>query len=264
MTEFSPREAFEQALRNWWLVILVAIWGAAVGWMIHSLRPPLYEASSVFTVSLNFSETGKLTQFEEDHAWNTTGGLMNSTSVLDQVAHQATQQGIPISLAELKQSTSIERKEYIFVLRVRHPNPRTAATLAGLWGDEANTQLKEAYGHAQQAQTLRGYLNATVDCLSQSPAQLPAENRCRIDSLAQLQSEVQSTNTALTSELLASRGIIPALSFTLSQKPTIPTQPVAHGTNSDVLAGALIGFLVGIWGIQVRLPLRLARSLRRA
>ncbi|MDD5367611.1 MAG: hypothetical protein PHQ40_00880 [Anaerolineaceae bacterium] len=263
MKEFSPLEAFEQALHNWWLVILLAFWGAAVGWMIHSLRLPLYEATSVFSISVNFNETGRLTQFEEDHAWNIVGYLLNSDSVLDQVAVQARQQGISTSLADLLRITSRERKEYIFLLHVRHPDPHTAVTLANLWADEAEKQLEEAYGHAQKAQSLRRYQNTLIDCLSYTPLLSPAPNRCSIDSLPALQAEIQSVNASLTDELLASRGIIPAVSFALSQKPVIPTHPLTRGTNSAILSGALIGFLVGIWASQNRLPLRLARSLRR-
>jgi protein-tyrosine-phosphatase len=232
--------------------------------MFHSLRPPLYEASSIFSVSLNFNETGQLTQFEEDFAWNSAGGLMNSTSVLDQVAQQASQLGISTSLSDLKQITSIERKEYIFVLRVRHPDARTAATIAGLWADEAEKQLEEAYGHAQKAQSLRRYQNTLVDCLSRAPALTPVSNQCTIQSLPSLQAEIQSVNASLTQELLASRNIIPAISFALSQRPVVPTQPITRGTNSAVLAGALIGFLVGLWVVQARIPILLARSLRRA
>ncbi len=264
MREFSPLDAFEQALRGWWLVVLVTILGGLLGWAVHSVLPPVYEARAIFTVSINFNQTGSLTQFEEDFAWNKVGDLINSTAVRDQVIEQANREGILIDSAELAKIATIERKEYIWVLKVRHSNPGTSAKLVNLWADEANRQLMEAYGHAVKAQTLQRYLDGLQRCIGLRPALPDGDTICSLASLNDVQSQIQATNSSLSNENIASRGIIAAVSFDLSQKATIPTAPSLYGRNSIIMAGAIIGFFISLWGVQVQFPNQKARSLHRA
>jgi len=264
MREFSPLEVFEGALRNWWLIVLLTVWGGLVGWGIHRFQPPVYEARAVFSIGLNFSQTGRLTQFEEDQAWNTMESVFRSTHMMERVAERAQAEQISISPVEFQEMATAERKQYIFDLRVRHPDPRLAASLVNLWAEESNLQLDAAHGHALAAQSLQRFLNSLEDCLGSAPANPPGANLCSLTSLTELQSQMQQTGAALQAELIASREIIPALTYKLSEKAAVPTQPVAYGRSSLVLAGALIGFILGIFFVRFQVPVWFAQRLRHA
>ncbi|MCL4562646.1 MAG: hypothetical protein M1281_18800 [Chloroflexi bacterium] len=263
MNEFSPLDRFSRALDYWWLIVILTIAGGVAGWGIHRLLLPEYEARAVISVSINYSQTGQLTQFEEDRALDMVGGLVQSTPVLDAIAKQAQASQIQVSAADLTRMGFWQRNEYVWVLKLRSRSPTDAQTLTNLWADEAYHQLNTAYQHALNAQNLQRYLNSLESCLSNTAASRPVLNPCNMSSLADLQTQLQSTGTAMYNELKASRGISPALSFDLSQKASLPVQPAAYGMNSLVLAGALIGFVVGIWLVNNPQALQLVGRLRR-
>ncbi|HEX9013911.1 MAG TPA: hypothetical protein VF813_10355 [Anaerolineaceae bacterium] len=264
MDDFSPREGFENAVRNWWLVVLLVFWGGFLGWLIHRAQPPLYQAEASFNISLNFQQTGQLSQFDEDHAYNHVGDLIKSSDVIAQVVQAARSQGLPVSIEDFKQSTILERREYVWVLIVRRNNPQEAMILANLWADKANSLLTNAHTHSLNASQQQVYLDALENCLSSPRLNLPSPGVCTGTDLPALQAEIRLVSDQLTQENIASQGLFPALTVALTQRASFPVAPSALGTNTMTLAGALIGFIIAVWVVQIRLPARLARRLGHA
>jgi uncharacterized protein involved in exopolysaccharide biosynthesis len=60
--EFSPRESLERIFARWWIVVAMAILGGVVGWAFHFFHPPVYEATAVLTVTMDFPQR-ELTQY---------------------------------------------------------------------------------------------------------------------------------------------------------------------------------------------------------
>lgn len=261
---FVPRQGFENALRGWWLIVLLTVWGAAVGWLIHRARPPVYEARVVFYVSLDYTQIDEMTQFEQDQAINGAGALIGSTPVAERVVARARSQGIDIDVVSLFSRAAIERKREQWILRLRDPDPRMAATLANLWGQEAIAALHEAHRHALQAQELATYLAALESCLQPTPPPQHLAAQCTRLDLTTLPSQIQTIHNELEEELIASQGLFPALVFDLTRTASVPQEPVRYGLNSQVLAGGLIGFVLGVWAVNLALPARLGKRLRRA
>lgn len=254
MDELSPLGVFEQALARWWMVALITICGGGIGWAFHWQNPPLYEARAVFSVSIDFVQTGNLDQYEVDHAINMAGDLIGSTSVLDQVASQARAQGIQVDAQSLLANGTVERQEQNYMLRYRNTDPQKAAIVANLWAEEGLRELQTAFEHSLSANDLQQRIDELEMCLRRSVAVDPVYSGCGLQDLGQIQAEIQKENAALIPEVQASRGIIPALRFELSQKATAPTRPAVFDQNKLVLAGAFIGFLLGIWMANTRLP----------
>ncbi len=75
--EFSPRESLERAFERWWVIVLLTALGGMAGWAFHFFLPPVYEATAVITVNMDFQK-GKLTQYEEDYAFNAAGAIGTS------------------------------------------------------------------------------------------------------------------------------------------------------------------------------------------
>jgi uncharacterized protein involved in exopolysaccharide biosynthesis len=261
---YSPREVFEYALHHVWLIVVLTLFGGLIGLGVHLFQKPVYEATAIFNISFDFRQTGGMTQLEEDHTWDGLGFLIKSSAVYDRVAQQAEAAHLPITRAELPYRLSTERQETIYFLRVRDTNPQVAAALTNLWAAETKKQFDDARAHALKADGLQRYMYALEGCLESAPARSPADGLCQVSRLTDVQALMASTYAELIPEKDASRNILPAVTYTLSQNADVPTRPVAYGMNSMVLAGALIGLFISIAIIAGRIPEKLAKGRRHA
>ena len=269
MTEddFSPRSALENLYRYWWLVVLLTLWGGLVGWGIHRSRPPVYDAQVVLFATIDFSqfpETAELTLGEQDEIMWGAATVLLSTQVAEQVAAQAQGLGIPVTTADLYNQATLERKQANWILTLRDSDAETAAVLANLWGTQGLAALEAAREQALNAQAVQQYLDSLQICLAGAlPAdQLPAA--CEGRSEDELFQEITETSDQLTKIYQGSQGLFPALLFELSQEASSPDVPTRYQQSSLIFAGALIGFLLGAWAVNTRLPKRLGQRRRRA
>ena len=193
--EFSPYEVFNHILSLWWIVALTTIIGGALGFVFFHLHPAEYEATATYLVSIDLNRfpfqgvREDLIQYNEDMAVNTTQDALLSNPVLNAVLNQLRTQGISLTIADLLQNYTIERKLEVWELRYRSHVPRDAQTIVNTW-----VQI--------------GY---------------------------QAMVSWQSTGKA------------PA--FVVFQPPAlaaIPTRPVFYGRNNLMLAGAVMGLVLGI------------------
>ena len=239
MKEFTPLEVIENALSRWWVLVILTILGGIVGLFFPISRPPIYEAEATIAVSIDFTQV-RMSQYDEDYTFGVTGALIASTAVKEQVVTRAQSEGLEIQLGQF--SSYLEIKQSIWKLKVRHTDPQIAAKLANIWAEEAYATLEQSRHHALQAQYLHRQENNLMDCLSSA---------CAAYTLKEIQEALQTVSTQIENETNASNGILPSLEFALSEEAFPPDQPVAYDRGKMVLGGALIGFVVGIWGINL-------------
>lgn len=213
--EFSLREPVRRALARWWMVVIITTLGGVIGLIFHYFQPPIYEAKAILTININFGNR-HLTQYEEDHTFSAAGAIINSSEVKALVIAEAKASGYSLDLNQLRQKISLERKQSVWELRVRDQDPRVAAELANIWAKNANEALNIALGHALRADQL----------------------------------ENQNDSSELAQEKRLSLGIIPIMSFGLTEFATVPEEPVLYGQGNLVIAGALIGFIVSLWVVN--------------
>ncbi|MFH1523488.1 MAG: hypothetical protein ABIF04_00820 [Chloroflexota bacterium] len=237
--EYSPAATVEQALNRWWVIVLMIILGGAMGWLFPISQPPIYEAESTLAVSIDFPPGGAMSQYEEDYTFGMTSALIASTAVMERVVAQAQAQGLEIQVGQF--NTYLEIKQSIWKLRVRYNDPQIAAKLANIWAEEAYTTLEQSRGHALQAQSLQGQENILAGCLSSA---------CAGYSLSEVQEVLKTVSAQLVNEKNASNGIPQTLLFAFTDEALPPGRPVAYDRSKMILGGALIGFVVGIWGVS--------------
>jgi capsular polysaccharide biosynthesis protein len=137
--EFSPYKYFSHILSLWWLVSITTLIGGALGFVFFHLHPPIYEATATYLVSIDLNRfpfqgvREDLIQYNEDMAVNTTQGAINSSMVLNGVLDQLRAQGISLTITDLLQNYTIERKLDIWELRYRSQVPRDAQTIVNIW-----------------------------------------------------------------------------------------------------------------------------------
>lgn len=260
--EFTPLSELEHLIRSWPLLLLLALWGGAVGWLLHRAQPPVYEARATFYISLDFTQTGDLTQFEEDHAVSVASAVLQGGPVLDRVAAAAQAEGLDVEPQDLLEKGFLERRQATWTLRLRDPDPAAAARLANLWAEHGLAILSESHRAALEAEALGRLLEGLSGCLE--PGADPAAGQaCEGLDADVLDEEIRQVTEELTRARAAGQGLSTALVFDLSDPARAPRQPVQAGQNSMVLAGGLIGLIIGAWGVGARLPARLAQRVRR-
>lgn len=253
---FSPREKALNALTYWWVIAVTAIIGGLIGLGVFAVKKPVYEARVTLTISINYARTGVLEQYDKDLALGTAAGVIFSTDVMLQVADAAQDNDIPVDFETLKNSSVMERKASQWTLRVRAADPDHAAFLANTWIDIGIDALDTAYAHAITAYSLQDYIDTLETCMQQVAvnAIVPI---CPYTSVTELQAELASASSLLLVEKQASRNLFPEMTFHVDQRATPPGKPVLYGRNNLVLAGLLIGLVVGIVIVSTGLPTRL-------
>lgn len=247
---FAPLTALYRAMRFWWLIAALAVAGGLAGWLLHLTRPPVYEAAAQFSASIDYVNTGPLTQFEEDTALNAIGDLLTQAATVQAVAQKAQAEGIAIQPGALASSLTFERRVNVWLVRVRATNPHTADRLAAIYAGEGRALLLQSYQHSLAADRLDRYMRALEDCLSQSAASETANVACSRPHFADIQADLQKAGAAYDQERLAGGDLSSGLLIGPSGVAYPAGKPVLFTLNQMVLAGGLIGLLVGIWLVQ--------------
>ncbi|HEY5158404.1 MAG TPA: Wzz/FepE/Etk N-terminal domain-containing protein [Anaerolineales bacterium] len=257
-SEFTPFHTLARILSRWWITIILALIGGIIGWGFHFFHAPVYEATSILTVNMDFSQR-VLTQYEEDYAFNAAGNIINSTAVKDQIVTKAQTDGISVDPTRLAQQMFAERRQSVWELHIRDRDPQIAAELANIWAQMAKDALNAALEHALGAEQFQNQVDLLEACqpvapgtTESTPLPSPIPQDCGRYSLADIQTEIQSWANALVQEKNLSFGILPVMEFALTGEASIPEKPVLYNRASLTLAGALIGFVISLWVAGIR------------
>lgn len=245
-TELSLRREGERLLRRWWVLIVCAFLGA-LGAYLYSLRAATeYEVSFSLLTGIDQTTAGELTQYEEDVMFEAVGYILYSPDTLAQVAALAQQQGMDLTPADLRDSSSVERRLNEWRVRLHRPSPQEAETLGRLWMQWAWDELRRAYAHALTADGLRRYAESLTACLARTVTTEPAYGLCGFNRLPDLQAELAQTSQRLLDERLASRGLSSSLLLHEVQWETPVPRPVSYRRGWLVLSGLGLGLLAGL------------------
>ncbi len=148
MTEFTPFDRFSKLINFWWVIALAAILGGAGGYLFYHLHPPLYEAASIFYVSIDVNQMAKMQtpeayQYNEDLGVEALKAVLVSDEVTQAVIQKAAGQNIHIDALALQKNGTIERQHGLWELRYRSEDPAAAQAVTNLWAEQGyETMLK--------------------------------------------------------------------------------------------------------------------------
>jgi hypothetical protein len=139
MDEFVPLEEFSRLLRHWWLVTLCIFLGGVAAFSFYNVNPPEYEASATLLATIDVTKfpfidvREDLIQYNEDIALGTVEGVLRSTDIIQSLVVASNAQGIQLDAIELAKYSAIERRNAIWEVRYRSPNPGVAQTIVNIW-----------------------------------------------------------------------------------------------------------------------------------
>jgi hypothetical protein len=246
----APWIVLQTSLHFWWLMVLTIALGGLGGWLFFRSRPPLYEAVTNFSVGIDFVQTGNMTQFEEDVAINKIGDLLLSTPVVGKVVDQARAEGLAVDYQTIRQMTLAERKLNVLNLRVQSTDVVLAERVAQVWVAVGWQILDESYVHAVQAERLDRYISGLETCLEKAVVIEPVQPVCGNMRFEEVQNSLREAGRALAAERDASHGLFAGLRLGDEEAPVVSAGPVRYGQGQSVLAGSLLGLLLGVVVIQ--------------
>jgi uncharacterized protein involved in exopolysaccharide biosynthesis len=251
--EFTPFDIIENTLSRWWIVVAVTVLGGIIGWTFHFLYSPVYQATAILTVTMDFPK-GELSQYDKDYAFSAAGVVIDSADVKEQAIKEAQAQGITFSSPPLKNQMVSEGKQSVWELHVRDRDPQTAAKIANIWAQVANNSLNTALEDAVNADQILNQIYMLETCLPVTPGGIgstvknrPTPKECGRYSLTEIQTTIQSWANEFVKEREQSYGILSIMEFSLSSQASAPDEPVIYDQASLTLAGALIGFIASLW-----------------
>jgi LPS O-antigen subunit length determinant protein (WzzB/FepE family) len=245
--DFIPLEALQRVLRGWWLLAICVFAGGIAGLLISALRPAQYEAGFTVIVGIEQTTSGEIAQYDEDVMFEAVGGLFYAPAMMERVTALAAAQNISVDSAYLRTHSTVERRLAIWLVRVRHTDPSAAETLARIWLEEGTRELRAAYANAVTADGLQRSLESLESCLVRAAASPPADGQCSQANLADLQAALKQTGAAQAEARLSARGLSSSLLVRQAETDILPARPVLPQRAGLALAGAMAGFLVGIW-----------------
>jgi hypothetical protein len=246
----QPRKILETILKNWWIVTLLIVLGGLIGLGLNRLVPPLYESGFSILTSVDYTNTGEMTQFEEDLGMEAVGAVLFNPPLLEKIAQFARQEGIQIDANQLASAMRVERRIGTWRARVDRADPQQSLRLAQIWLKMASADLKSAQSHALMADALLRKQGALEKCLAQSATNLPSAGECGPGDVKALQSQLKSSVQLVAQERSSAMGL--SSGILISQPPEEVTSPqiVRQQRSYAVLAGGLLGLVLGIWLVQ--------------
>ncbi|HEY59430.1 MAG TPA: hypothetical protein G4N92_01910 [Anaerolineae bacterium] len=232
---------------SWFVIVLLMILGSSAGYLFSLFQPQIYEARAVIAVTIDYTKTGELSDIQEDQAMRGFGGIIDAPFTLKETVKAVQEAGIEINLEQFREKISLEREEFRWLLRVRDEDPNRVSELANIWAQQAMIVLTDASIHALNADYLQRYLESLGSCLERMANVNQAQVPCAFPYLEELLSEIESAGVLAHKEKEASLGLMPAISFFLSDQASPPASPILYHRNLLVFAGALVGFICALF-----------------
>jgi len=249
--EFSPADVFVRSIRLWWVVVFFALIGGGIAFIVHGILPPVFSSRMSITTSINFAQTGNLTDEKQDQAINAAGNVILSSAVEDALLSQAAVEGIGIDRNTFESARFTDRMGYEWIIGVESKDPNTAAALTNVWGENALTILNGYLIHAIKAEALSKTLDNLEACFEEVGVTAPSSATCQSMGIMDIQYSIDQTSTLLSMEITGSHAIIPSMSFALDSKAEVATSPAYRNRNLMVMSGLMIGFIAGVLITQI-------------
>ncbi len=240
--DFRPLDFVDRIKYYWWVMVVFMMLGGVVGYGISIINLPKFETRAVISVAIDYTRTGFLTDIEEDQTVEIVGDVISS----DEVIQNAMTRLQNVDEEDFREKIKLERKNNQWLLKVISTDPYQAAKFANVWADAAFSELEMVREHATKAEYYQRYLDSLASCLEGTASFEPAQALCSLKNLDHLSQELETTGKLVDSEKMASRGIMPAVTFTTSQKAVLPNEPVRNNRGQMMLNSALASFLISI------------------
>ena len=252
----SLAELLEYISARWYILAALMAVGGLFGLLLASIKVPIYESSATFSVTIDYTQTGALTDIQEDQAMRGVGSVIFSDVVIIKTIEEIIAKDETFSPPLFYSQAFLDRTEFRWTLRFRDQDPVMAQQVAGIWAKNAEQELTNGLIHASNIDSYTMMLDGLINCLQRAPVEISPKGICGFQDINELLDNIQHLSQNIQKEKKASLGLFNHLSVTLVEKAKIPANAVQFGRNILVMSGALIGLFIGVGVFAIRLFIR--------
>lgn len=243
---FKPLDLLLSITERWWLTVFCMVAGGFFALLLTRFIPPVYEASASFSVTIDYTRTGALSDIQEDQAMRGIGRVITSNEVVESVIDEVNLQLSEYSRIQFEKDSTLDREEFQWTLRYRSSDPALADKVARIWADTSNSIIQDGLIHAQVVDSETEVLWGLEDCLKRSTGQFGTADLCGFDSSQDLVNEITQFSQLIHEGKTQTRGLFSHLAVQMVQQPQYPDSPVRHQKNLLTAIGAMAGLVLSI------------------
>ena len=245
---------------RWMVTSALMIAGGLVSLLISQIRTPIFESSAVFSVTIDYTQTGALSDIQEDQAMRGVGSVISSDHVIDNTLSQLKKEnGTIISKTDFLENTFLDREEFRWTLRYRDPDPKIAEMAVNAWSKSADAVIQEGLTNSFSSIALLEELENLKTCLFDF-SNGNIQGYCGNNDLNSVTNSINEISTRIQTEKAASRGLFHALSVSLVNSGALSQKAILGQRNLFVLSGAIIGLFLSFIAIVVE-EIKRSRSI---
>lgn len=251
MNQIEITKVIKKISDCWYVLAALMIIGGLLGLLISRTKAPIYESSAIFSVTIDYTQTGALTDIQEDQAMRGVGSVIFSDQVISRTLTQIKNESQKdLSQSDFLKNSFLDREEFRWTLRYRDPDPQNAKIVVNAWAKSANSIIQEGLIHSLTSKALLDNLDEMKICLQE----LPNDNLdrfCANKDIETLISSISGISVQIQEEKVASLGLFNSLSVFLVNEGAASQTAVLGQRNLLVTSGALIGFILSTIAISI-------------
>lgn len=243
--EFNLWDYVKYISSNWMILLLSLIIGGLIGYILNFQIPPIYQSSSSFSVTIDYTQTGALSDIQEDQTMSNIGGVLLSDSVIQETINQLkAENSIFITADDFRGNAFVDREDFRWTIRYRGGEPEVVYHVVRQWSLIAEKFFDEALAHAQTAESYLRILEQLQDYYQSYPLDPGMTNYGEM-LLDDILKEIIKICREIEKEKKSSLGIFYPVSINLVSGAVFPEKPFRNKVNLFVLAGAFAGLFSG-------------------
>jgi len=200
----------------------------------------------MFSISIDYTQTGALTDIQEDQVMRNIGYIMTSDKVMQATFEKIKDMNCIISREDLDDQSFLDRQDASWFLRIRSDDPYCAMNIVNTWAEIADEVLQEGLFHAIVVDANNSILANLKTCLIGFNPLNHYNSNCGFSDINEVQYQINTLGSIISSENELSDGLMPALSINLVKKAAMPNDPVQNNRNLLVLSGMMAGFFMSL------------------
>jgi hypothetical protein len=241
---------------RWYIHSVLMIIGGLCGLFYSQLNPPVYESNAVFSVIIDYTQTGALTDIQEDQALAGVGSILLSDQVIAHTVEQLfNETKLEMNQSDFINHSFIDREEFQWTLRYRDPDQNKAEKVIKTWAKTADSIIQEALTHSQASSALLDNLNEMKVCIQKATSDI-GQSSCGDSNLESLMNSISEISVQIQNEKVNSLGLFNAMSVSLVNEGNVNPSVVLGQRNLLVFSGIVIGLIVSIVAVTAMIMKR--------
>ena len=248
----------EYIIGRWPVLVIFGISGALLAYVLSFRLPPMYEATAILSVALNFDREPPIKLSERDRAEGKLAGYFLSDAVLRRALLLESDSGDPgntDSLDAFRGQVRLERKQSRWEITVTDHSPVVAANRANAWASAADEAFWEAHAHALKAGDLQFRLKQLELRLAEA-RESGSSTSGQVGQIEQVETLIEQLRAQVSDELRLAQGVVTFMTLNVSNLAPVPANPVARDVRVLVVTGNILGILAGVVLLAVSMNLR--------